>query len=124
MTVFMDTSVLVAAFVARHDKHGRSKAAVLRVQKGLDQGFLAVHTLAELYATLTGMTRPSRQRPRTVEDVLRNNVFPYFRLLYLRPDDYKLTISRLVKADLPGGIIYDALIYQTATKIDFDLFLT
>jgi predicted nucleic acid-binding protein len=124
MTVFLDTSVLVAAFVARHERHGRSKAAVLRVQKGMDQGFIATHTLAELYATLTGMTRPLRQPARAVEEVLRTNVVPFFRLLYLRPDDYKFVIARLVKTNLLGGVVYDALIYQAATKIDFDVFLT
>lgn len=123
MTVFVDTSVLVAAFVAKHQHHGRSKAAVLRVEKGMDQGYLAAHSLAELYATLTGIIKPPRHAPRTVEKILRENVLAHFKPLYLKPDDYLKVISRLAMNKIMGGILCDALIFEAATKVDFDWFL-
>lgn len=124
MTVFLDTSVFVAAFVAAHEHHGRAFAAVQRVHKGLDVGYTACHVLAEVYATLSVLPVRPRLRPREVATIVQDNVCRHFRLLYLRPLDYRQVVQRLAEKDMIGGIVYDALIFQAAEKVDFDRFFT
>lgn len=53
MKVFCDTNVLVAAFLHGHPHHQSARPVVERVKAGQDQGFVATHSLAEIYAVLT-----------------------------------------------------------------------
>lgn len=53
MKVFCDTNVLVAAFLQGHPQHSAARPVLERVKGGHDQGFVATHSLAEVYAVLT-----------------------------------------------------------------------
>ena len=46
-------SVLIAAVIAKHDSHAKAFPILERVQNGKDEGFVAAHSLAEVYAILT-----------------------------------------------------------------------
>jgi predicted nucleic acid-binding protein len=60
MKVFLDTSILVAAFVEGHPYHTQALPWVQRAKRREIQGVIAAHTLAELYAVLTAL--PVRPR--------------------------------------------------------------
>jgi predicted nucleic acid-binding protein len=51
--ILFDTSVLVAALVESHPVHINAVAALRRVQNAQDMGWIAMHSIAELYSVLT-----------------------------------------------------------------------
>lgn len=53
MKILFDTSMLVAAMVESHPHHTLAFPWLQRVKQRLDEGVVAAHTLAELYAVLT-----------------------------------------------------------------------
>jgi predicted nucleic acid-binding protein len=63
MKVFLDTSVLVASVVQKHESHARAYAVLDRVHTEKDEGFISAHSLAEMYAVLTKLPPPSRHTP-------------------------------------------------------------
>lgn len=64
MKAFLDTSVLIATFYGDHEHHGSSLDLFLRF--GKSDASCAVHSLAEVYATLTRM--PGKHRVRGDEN--------------------------------------------------------
>ena len=58
MKAFLDTSVLVATFYGDHEYHAPSLEVFLRF--GKKDSCCSAHSLAEVYATLTGM--PGKRR--------------------------------------------------------------
>ena len=61
MKAFLDTSVLVAAFYGGHEHHDASIELFLRYRK--HEVCCAAHSLAEVYASLTGMPGKNRATP-------------------------------------------------------------
>ena len=61
MRAFLDTSVLVAAFYGDHEHHDSSIELFLRYRK--HEACCAAHSLAEVYASLTGMPGKNRATP-------------------------------------------------------------
>ena len=60
MKAFLDTSVLVATFYGDHEHHELSIKLFLRYEKSAV--CCGAHSLAEVYASLTGM--PGKERPQ------------------------------------------------------------
>lgn len=63
MKRLLDTSVLVAAMVESHRAHESALTCLRRVAQGEDEGFVATHTLAELYSVLTTLPVQPRISP-------------------------------------------------------------
>jgi len=124
MKVLFDTSVLVAALVRSHQFHPNAIAALRRVQNAQDTGWVAMHSIAELYSVLTRLPIKPRIVPTTAWQVIQRDVLALFKIVALSPDDYATVIQQLSEHDLPGGIVYDALIIQAARKINVDNILT
>ena len=74
MRVFLDTSVLVASVVQKHESHARAHAVLDRVQAGIDEGFVSAHSLAEVYAVLTKSPPPIRHSPEQALLSIEENV--------------------------------------------------
>jgi predicted nucleic acid-binding protein len=76
----------------------------------------AAHTLAELYASLTGMRPPHRVRPEQAALVL-----DHFRTtldcVTLTGDEVFEAIRHAAALKLPGEIVYDALLLACARKV-------
>ena len=120
--ILFDTSSLVAAFLEDHPLH---IAALQWFQTTLNdelKGYVSTHTLAELYAVLTRMPRQPQLSPFEVERLMRN--LTGFEKVALSHSDYAKVISRLVKLNLTGGAIYDALIAQAALVAEVEALLT
>lgn len=118
-----DTSVLVAAFVVGHPRHGDCLPYLQRVRDGQIQGFIATHTLAEVYAVLTRLPVSPRislvVAQRLIEENLRE-----FEAIALMAEDYRAVIVQMANLNLAGGAIYDALIARAAVKAEIEELLT
>jgi len=77
---------------------------------------ISLHSRAELYSVLTGMPRNPRISPATAQRMIRVNLGACVNVA-LEAEDYEAVMDRVLKYQLAGGIVYDALIAQCALKI-------
>ncbi|MBI3927017.1 MAG: PIN domain-containing protein [Armatimonadetes bacterium] len=110
-----DTSILVAAFCGWHERHRESAAEIETRLDQEDDMVVATHTLAELYSVLTRLPAPHRLSPRDALDLLEANLRAC-RAVALNERDYWKVLERGPGSGLTGGIVYDALIAQAASK--------
>jgi predicted nucleic acid-binding protein len=108
---FFDSSALVPVFYADHPHHGSSAKVFLTATK---QDFCALHTLAEVYATLTGL--PLRPRISGADGItILKQIRDRLTLISLGEAEYVEAIES-VSATIIGGAAYDALIARCALK--------
>lgn len=113
MKSFLDTSVLVAAFYGDHEHHEPSMDLFLR--HGKSEACCAAHSLAEVYATLTGM--PGKERATADEALLfLGNVRERLTIMTLAEVEYAAALESAAANGIAGGGIYDALIAHCALK--------
>jgi len=124
MKVFLDTSILVASLVETHEAHGRAFAILERVHAGKDRGFIAAHSLAEMYAVLTRLPIPLRHSPELALLSIEENVVKHFEVSSLSFGDYTSLLREAAMAGIQGGTIYDALILKSAAKSNVDRIYT
>lgn len=118
-----DTSTLVAAFLSNHPKHQACTPWLRQVQTGQIQGYIANHTLAEIYAVLTRLPIRPIISPQLAQQLIQENL-KNFKSITFSTEDYERVIHRMVNLNLTGGAIYDALIAQAAINANVDLLLT
>lgn len=113
MKAFLDTSVLVSAFWGDHANH-ESSLRVLAVASPANAA-CSVHSLAELYSTLTRLpVRPLLSPGQVIpfiEDLPKR-----LSLISLSDAEYLSTIRQVAERNRPGGLIYDALLLASARK--------
>jgi predicted nucleic acid-binding protein len=118
---FLDTSVLVAATRTLDQRHPASYNLVGRCEP--QHASCAAHTLAEVYANLTGMPPPHRFLPAQALLILEY-IRSKFDCIALTSEEVFDTTQRAAKLKLPGGIIYDALLLTCARKVRADRIYT
>ncbi|MBF2014852.1 MAG: PIN domain-containing protein [Rivularia sp. T60_A2020_040] len=123
MKVLFDTSVLVAAFEVSHPRHGVCLPWLQKVQISEIDGYVSTHTFAELYSVLTRLPVKPIISPAIAQRLIDENL-NLFVAIPLTTDDYKQAIACMVRLNIPGGGIFDALIAQAALKADVDVLLT
>lgn len=116
MKVFLDTSVLVAAVVQKHENHGPAFTVLERVQNGKDEGFASAHSLAEMYAVLTKSPPPFRHSSEQALLSIEENVVKYFTVVSLTGAEYIALVREAALAGIQGGTIYDAVLLKCAAK--------
>ena len=122
--ILFDTNIIVAALSEDHEMYDLCLPWLERVQ--IDQvveGFISTHSLAECYSILTRMPPPYRINPVTADRLLTNNL-SRFTKISLTNEDYQVAIRRIVRLNIAGGGIYDALIAEAALKANVDSLLT
>jgi predicted nucleic acid-binding protein len=124
MTVFLDTSVLIAAVVAKHEAHARAFPLLERVQEGEDEGIVSGHSLAEMYAVLTRLPPPYRHAPEQALLSIEENILKHFKISILTGNDYAALIREAAVAGIHGGAIYDAVLLKSAEKAKPDRLFT
>ena len=124
MKVFLDTSVLVAAVVEKHESHPEAYAVLDRVQSGQDEGYVSAHSLAEMYAVLTKSPPPFRHAPEQALLSVEKNVVKHFKTTSLTGADYMALMRAAALAGIPGGTIYDAVLLKCAIKAGVELIFT
>ena len=121
MKAFLDTSVLVATFYADHEHHPASIDLFLRF--GKKDVCCGAHSLAEVYATLTGM--PSRRRVSGDEALLfLGDIRERLTVVSLDEQEYFQMAEASATANLAGGAIYDAILAHCALKAKAEVIYT
>jgi predicted nucleic acid-binding protein len=118
---FFDTSVLMAVVREADRRHVASRKCLLQISP--HEGSCAAHTLAELYASLTGMRPPNRLRPDQAALIVEQ-----FRTkldcIALTAEETFQAVQHTAALKLLGGIIYDALLLACARKIQAEQIYT
>lgn len=113
MKAFFDTSVLVPTFYGDHQHHDASADVFLKFDK--KQACCGVHSLAEVYSTLTRM--PGKHRISGEQAMLfLSTMRERLTIVTLDDDEYFMTIEAAAAADVVGGTIYDAILARCAIK--------
>ena len=114
MKEFFDTSVLVAAFWRGHPDHEASVKLVGMANR--NKSACALHTLAEVYATMTALPV---KNPISSDQALLfvQEVRDRFALVSLNEAEYLETISHAAENGFASGRIYDALLLRCAEKV-------
>ena len=123
MRVFFDTSVLIAAFIESHPAHEASLKRLNTVRDGRDVFLIGGHTLAELYAVLTRLPVSPRINPALAHRLIEENTRDA-GISVLSAREYKGLLIRMVKEELAGGVVYDAILLQSAIKAKADVLIT
>src|SRR5206468_11056227 len=114
MKEFFDMSVLVASFWRGHRDHEASLKLVAAASK--KKSACALHTLAEVYATMTALpvkdVIPPDQALLFVQEVRDR-----FTVVTLDEDEYFRTIEHAAERGFASGRIFDALLLCCAAKI-------
>lgn len=120
MTAFFDTSVLVAAFLGDHPHHVRSAEVFSTADP---ESLVAVHSLAEVYSTLTSIPlRPmiSPAQAMVFVDEIRRRL----TAIALGESEYYEVIQQISNRSIGGGTVYDALILRCALKAKAEIIYT
>lgn len=121
MKAFLDTSVLIATFYADHEHHPPSIDVFLRFEK--KDACCGAHSLAEVYATLTGM--PAQRRVSGNEALLfLGDIRERLTLVALDEQEYFKTAESSAVAGLASGAIYDAILGHCALKAKAEVVYT
>lgn len=113
MREFFDTSVLVAAFNKGHVHHEPSIKRLAEAEK--KHSACAIHTFAEVYATMTALPVKPLIPPEQVFlfiQEIRRRLTP----ISLEPAEYYDTIQKAADRGFASGRIYDALLLSCAAK--------
>lgn len=121
MSFLCDTTVLFAASDAGHRHHEPSLALVAGATPG--DAFVAAHSLAELYATLTAVQVPRVRRPSLVLEAVEH-VASAFSPIALSVDDYVWVVRHVADRGERSGVIYDALILKCAERAGVNVVYT
>ncbi len=121
MTFLCDTTVLFAASDAAHVHHRASLAVVAAAAP--DHAFVAAHSLAELYATLTATPAPKLRSTRHVLESVEQAA-RMFKPVLLDLDDYLWVLRHVAAQDARSGQVYDALILKCAERAAADVIYT
>ena len=121
MSFLCDTTVLFAASDAGHRHHGASLQLVAEATPS--SAFVAAHSLAEFYATLSGVPSPKMRRLdhvlEAVEQARRR-----FTPITLEVEDYFWVLRHVAGAEARSGQVYDALILKCAERAGVDTVFT
>lgn len=121
MKAFLDTSVLVATFYADHEHHQPSLDLFLRF--GRRNACCGAHSLAEVYATLTGM--PGKRRVSGDEALLfLGDIRERLTLVALDEQEYFQVAESSAAGGLASGAIYDAILGHCALKAKAEVIYT
>jgi predicted nucleic acid-binding protein len=120
----LDTSCIIAAVCAWHERH---EAAADAISKRLDRGdsmAVAAHALMEAYAVLTRLPAPHRLSPVDAWTVLSANFAEERKVLALSARELVAVLARLAAAGIAGGRTYDAVIGECAVRSGASVLLT
>ena len=121
MRAFLDTSVLVATFYGDHEHHAPSLDLFTRFRKS--QACCSMHSLAEVYATLTGMPGKWRVGGDAALLFLRD-IRERLTLVSLSSREYIELLEEAAAAHITSGAIYDAILGKCALKAKAEVLYT
>ncbi|MEI8138751.1 MAG: type II toxin-antitoxin system VapC family toxin [bacterium] len=124
MTVFCDTSVLVAACIHKHPHYERARPILESIASGEIVGFVSTHSLAEAFSALTSVPITPRILPSEARDIIATNIRKHFQLVAVTAEMYQRAVEVCVGCGLGGGKVYDALLFECARLSQADRIYT
>jgi len=116
MTLFCDTSVLVAACLRHHPHYERARPVLESIAGGKDRGVISAHSLAEAYSALTSVPLVPRILPSQAREIVSTNILPHFTSIAVTAEMYEQAIETCAARGLGGGKVYDALLLECARQ--------
>ena len=116
MEIFFDTTVLVAASEQGHPHYTRAWPALRRIATGEDKGFMSVHSIAEVYASLTRLPVRPRIHPLEAVRIVTDNILAHFEVVPIGKEDYMEALNTVGSGGWSGAKIYDALLLSCAAR--------
>jgi predicted nucleic acid-binding protein len=110
--------------VEAHPAHERGLAWLKRVTSGGNEGLVAAHSLAEIYAVLTTLPVHPPISPAGAQQLIAHNIVDQFEIVSLSSPDYLQVIEHLAGLGIVGGATYDALILRAAETANVDIVAT
>lgn len=114
--IYLDTSVLVAAFVADEPRH-KSCASVV---SGAQNAYVVSHGLVECFSVLTGGRLGCRVSASMAASIIEHNIVKRMTVVSLSPRDVLRVLIQAEENGIRGGGIYDALHLAAARKVEAD----
>jgi len=114
--IFFDTTVLVAASEQGHPHYARAWPALRRVAAGQDKGFMSVHSIAEVYASLTRLPVLPRIHPLEAVRIITDNILAHFEVVPIGKEDYVEALNTVGNGGWGGAEIYDALLLRCGAR--------
>lgn len=102
MKVLCDTSVLVSALIESHPMHSLAFPWLERAKGGEIELLASTHTLAELYAVLTGLPLQPKISPAMAHQLIDDVVQAPASLVELSVSDYVESLPEWPSSVLPG----------------------
>ncbi len=124
MKVLLDTSTLIAAMLPDHVHHAPSFAWLEQAKAGAFEFFASGHSVAEVYAVLTRLTRTPRITPTDAARLLQENLVSCATIATLSGHEYLALIEELSHRGVIGGVVYDAVIAKVAELSAVDRLVT
>ena len=124
MKVLFDTSVLIAALVRPHPFHKQAFPWLKQAHEKEIEFIVSAYTLAELYHVLTNFPIKPRLSSGSVKRIIKEDVVKIAQVIHLTAEEYFQVIEKTADFNLPGGIIFDAIICAVAEKMNVDKLLT
>lgn len=113
--IALDTSVIVAALLSRHEHHPRAWAALDRSLRDAEgPPLLPVPSLLESFSVLTRLPPPWRVSPQDAHRLLADTFRPTARLVAMEGDAAWALLEGAVAHGIAGGAIQDAHIAACA----------
>lgn len=124
MKSLFDSSALIAAFVESHPRHNEARTWLSRAKRNEIEYYVAGHSLFEVYSVLTSAPFQPRITPKIAQNLLKENVEDYAKVITINKSDHQKVIKKLAQQNLSGGIVYDAIIAECAIKAKADQIIT
>jgi predicted nucleic acid-binding protein len=121
--VAFDTSVLVAALVAEHPFHARAAPWMRATRDGTHAGIVALHALAETWATITALPLDPRVTGERAREMVWRLV-DHVEVPRSSKAEYEEAMRLCAVAGVRSGAVYDALHYVAARNAGAKAFLT
>lgn len=124
MTVFCDTSVLVAACIRQHPHYERARPLLETIAARRETGVISAHTLAEAFSALTSVPLVPRILPSQAREIISTNFLRHFQLIAITSKMYQRAIEVCAERGFGGGKVYDALLIECARQSQADRIYT
>ena len=121
MRFFVDTSVMIAAYLEANQHHERCRLLLLKAHP--ETTACGSHSMAEFYSAMTRLPRPLQLRIEQawllVEEI-RTRLTP----VALTAEEHYEELKRATENGIKGGTVYDALLMGCARKARSDRIYT
>jgi predicted nucleic acid-binding protein len=124
VTTALDTSVLVAALAAWHERHDACRVAVGALLSGDEPPLVPDHAVVESFSVLTRLPVAYRISPEDARALLRDALRGRARVVGERADAVWGLLDAAVGSGIAGGAVYDLRILRSAVRAGATRLLT